>query len=93
MKPSLLSRLDRLVDRHEELAALLVDPEVIGNQAQFIAFSQEYSEIGSVVLLVQKYRVLSFQRHYSMTINWILFALCQQTFMEIMIILIRLMAM
>ena len=59
MKPSLLSRLDRLVDRHEELAALLVDPEVIGNQTQFIAFSQEYSEIGSVVLLVQKYRVLS----------------------------------
>ncbi|MEC9076782.1 MAG: peptide chain release factor 1 [Pseudomonadota bacterium] len=59
MKPSLLSRLDRLVDRHEELAALLVDPEVIGNQTQFIAFSQEYSEIGSVVLLVEKYRVLS----------------------------------
>ena len=59
MKPSLLSRLNRLVDRHEELAALLVDPEVIGNQTQFIAFSQEYSEIESVVHLVQKYRVLS----------------------------------
>ncbi|MDC3032951.1 peptide chain release factor 1 [Litorivicinus sp.] len=59
MKPSLLSRLDQLVDRHEELAALLTDPEVIGNQIQFIAFSQEYSDIEPVVQLVQKYRVLS----------------------------------
>ena len=59
MKLSLLSRLDQLVDRHEELAALLADPEVIGNQTQFVAFSQEYSEIEPVVQLVQKYRALS----------------------------------
>ena len=59
MKPSLLSRLDQLVDRQEELAALLADPEVIGNQIQFIAFSQEFSEIEPVVQLVQKYRLLS----------------------------------
>lgn len=59
MKPSLLNALDQLVDRHEELAALLADPEVIGNQTQFVAFSQEYSEIEPVVQLVQKYRVLS----------------------------------
>ena len=59
MKPSLLSRLDQLVDRHEELAASLADPEVIGNQTQFVAFSQEYSEIEPVVQLVQKYRALS----------------------------------
>jgi len=59
LKPSLLSRLEQLVDRHQELAALLADPEVIGNQTQFVAFSQEYSEIEPVVQLVQKYRVLS----------------------------------
>jgi len=59
LKPSLLSRLDQLVDRHEELADLLADPEVSGNQTQFVAFSQEYSEIEPVVQLVQKYRVLS----------------------------------
>ncbi len=58
MKPSLLSRLDQLVDRHEELAALLADPDVIGNQTQFVAFSQEYSEIEPVVQLVQKYQAL-----------------------------------
>ena len=59
MKPSLLSRLDQLVDRHEELAALLSDPEVIGNQTQFVAFSQEYSELEPVVQLIQQYRVLT----------------------------------
>ncbi|MEL0321218.1 MAG: PCRF domain-containing protein, partial [Gammaproteobacteria bacterium] len=62
MKPSLLSRLDQLVDRHEELAALLADPEVIGNQTQFVAFSQEYSEIEPVVQLVQKRRLLDADR-------------------------------
>ena len=58
MKPTLLNRLDQLVDRYEELAALLSDPEVIGNQAQFVAFSQEYSDIEPVVQLVQRRREL-----------------------------------
>ena len=62
MKSSLLSRLDQLVDRHEELAALLADPEVIGNQMQFVALSQEYSEIEPVVQLVQKRRLLEADR-------------------------------
>jgi peptide chain release factor 1 len=58
LKPTLLNRLDQLVDRYEELAALLSDPEVIGNQAQFVAFSQEYSDIEPVVQLVQRRREL-----------------------------------
>jgi len=59
LKPSLLSRLDQLVDRHEELAALLSDPDVINQQNQFVAYSQEYSDIQPVVELVQKRRRLS----------------------------------
>ncbi len=59
MKPSLLNRLDQLVDRHEELAALLSDPDVINQQNQFVAYSQEYSDIEPVVDLVQKRRRLS----------------------------------
>ena len=58
MKPTLLNRLEQLVDRYEELAALLSDPEVIGNQTQFVAFSQEYSDIEPVVQLVQRRREL-----------------------------------
>ena len=58
MKPTLLNRLDQLVDRYEELAALLSDPEVIENQVQFVAFSQEYSDVEPIVQLVQRRRVL-----------------------------------
>jgi len=59
LKPSLINRLDQLVDRHEELSALLADPEVISDQKQFVAYSQEYSEIESVVQLVQRRRSLT----------------------------------
>ena len=59
MKPSLINRLDQLVDRHEELSALLADPDVISDQKQFVAYSQEYSEIGPVVQLVQRRRGLT----------------------------------
>ena len=54
LKPTLLNRLDQLVDRYEELAVLLSDPEVIKNQTQFVAFSQEYSDIEPVVELVRR---------------------------------------
>ena len=59
MKPSLINRLDQLVDRHEELSALLADPDVISDQKQFVAYSQEYSEIEPVVQLVQRRRGLT----------------------------------
>ena len=59
MKPSLINRLDQLIDRHEELSALLADPEVISDQKQFVAYSQEYSEIEPVVQLVQRRRSLT----------------------------------
>ena len=59
MKPSLINRLDQLVDRHEELSALLADPDVLSDQKQFVAYSQEYSEIEPVVQLVQRRRGLT----------------------------------
>ncbi len=58
MKSTLVARLEQLVDRHEELSALLSDPDVIGDQSRFVAFSQEYSEIGPVVGLVKRYQML-----------------------------------
>lgn len=58
MKSTLIARLEQLVDRHEELSALLSDPDVIGDQSRFVAFSQEYSEIGPVVGLVKRYQTL-----------------------------------
>ena len=58
MKASLLNRLDQLVDRQEELSALLSDPEVIGHQQNFVAYSQEYSDLEPVVQLVKRRRAL-----------------------------------
>ncbi len=56
MKESLLTRLDSLVDRFEELSALLSSPEVIGDQDRFRKFSKEYAELEPVTLCYQNFR-------------------------------------
>lgn len=59
MKPSLLVKLDSLRDRHEEVAALLGDAEVISDQEQFRRLSREYSELESVVSSYGAWRQLT----------------------------------
>ena len=49
MKPSLRAKLDSLLERHEEIEALLAQPEVIAEQARFTALSQEYARLEPVV--------------------------------------------
>ncbi|WP_101759747.1 peptide chain release factor 1 [Oceanicoccus sp. KOV_DT_Chl] len=49
MKESIVNKLDHLVDRHEELGALLSDGEIISDQDKFRALSKEYSEVEPVV--------------------------------------------
>jgi peptide chain release factor 1 len=49
MKASILTKLERLQDRYEELEALLGVPEVIMDQDKFRAYSKEYSELEDVV--------------------------------------------
>ena len=49
MKSSLLSKLETLTDRHEEVSALLSDGETIADQERFRALSREYSELEDVV--------------------------------------------
>lgn len=49
MKPSLLTKLETLTDRHEEVSALLGDSETISNQDRFRDLSREYSELEAVV--------------------------------------------
>lgn len=58
MTTSLQTRLESLVDRHEELSALLSDPDVISDQKQFVSYSQEYSELDPIVSLVQQARAV-----------------------------------
>ncbi len=56
MKESILSKLEILLDRYEELGALLSDAEIISDQVKFRAFSKEYSEIEPVVKSFESYR-------------------------------------
>ncbi len=56
MKPSIQLKLENLSERHEEITALLSQPEVQGNQNQFRALSQEYAQIEPIVACFQAYR-------------------------------------
>ena len=56
MKESIARRLDQLVERHEEISALLADPATIGDQKQFRNLSREYAEIEPVVEAYREYR-------------------------------------
>ncbi len=58
MKSSLLSKLENLADRHQEVAALLGDPEVIDDQTQFRELSREFSHLNEVVIQFQRWTTL-----------------------------------
>lgn len=49
MNKSLRTKLDQLLERYEELGALLSDPDVIADQNKFRAYSKEYADIEPVV--------------------------------------------
>lgn len=49
MNKSLRHKLDQLLDRYEELGALLSDSEIISDQDKFRAYSKEYADIEPVV--------------------------------------------
>lgn len=56
MKASIRLKLEQLQERFEELAGLLSDPEVIGNQNRFTALSKEYAKLEPVVDEFRRYR-------------------------------------
>ncbi|KAA0014199.1 peptide chain release factor 1 [Billgrantia pellis] len=58
MKATLRQRLDGFVERFEELAALLAEPEVIGDQPRFRDYSREYAELEPLVEAWRDYRVI-----------------------------------
>lgn len=56
MKPSVVQKLETLVERFEEVQALLSDPAVIGDQNRFRALSKEYSQLEDVVRSFRDYQ-------------------------------------
>jgi len=49
MKDSVIQKLESLVERFEEVQALLGDPSIINNQDKFRGLSKEYSQLEEVV--------------------------------------------
>ena len=56
MKSSLVTKLESLCDRHEEVSALLSDAETASNPDKFRTLSQEYGQLDEVVRVYSGYR-------------------------------------
>jgi peptide chain release factor 1 len=56
MKSSIEKKLQSLVERHEELGALLSDAEIISQQHRFREYSKEYSQLEPVVVTFKRYQ-------------------------------------
>jgi len=62
LSTSIISKLGNMVDRHEELSALLSDPEVMNNRDRFAAFSREFSDLQAITTQYQSYESLDAER-------------------------------
>jgi peptide chain release factor 1 len=56
MKASLLNKLNSLCERHEEVAALLSDAQIINDQARFRDLSKEYAQLEPLVQCFRQYQ-------------------------------------
>jgi peptide chain release factor 1 len=56
VKQSIKQKLESLVDRHEEIAGLLAEPDTMANQNKFRSLSQEYAQLEPVVSNFNAYR-------------------------------------
>jgi peptide chain release factor 1 len=56
MNPSIINKLEHLSARHEEVSALLADPEIIEDQERFRALAREYAQLEPVAKGFQAYQ-------------------------------------
>ncbi|WP_218309431.1 peptide chain release factor 1 [Alteromonas antoniana] len=56
MKDSVVTKLENLSERFEEVQALLGDPDIIGNQDKFRNLSKEFSQLEDVVAGFNRYK-------------------------------------
>jgi peptide chain release factor 1 len=55
MKQSVRLKLEKLADRHEELAVMMSSADIISDQEKFRSFSKEYAEIEPIVETFARY--------------------------------------
>ena len=67
---TLLSRLEGLDGRFQEVATLITDPEVIADQARYVKLTKEYRDLEKILEAVNRYRgLLSGLRHFRVRKN------------------------
>lgn len=59
MNPSLHNKLETLLERYEEIAYLLSDPDIISDQSRFRQLSKEYAQLEETVTQFRTYQQLS----------------------------------
>ena len=52
---NLLSRLEGLVSRYEEVSTLITDPSVIADQKRYVKLTKEYKDLGKIVAARKEY--------------------------------------
>lgn len=55
LSPSIITRLQKINERHEEISALLNTPNVINDSNKFRELSKEYSDLSDVVMAYKAY--------------------------------------
>ena len=56
MKESIRSKLETLIERREEVEALLSEPQIISDQDKFRALSKEYSDLEAITVTFKKFQ-------------------------------------
>mgnify|MGYP000588777870 CR=1 FL=1 len=56
MQASLNGKLEKLMERFEEVSGLLSDPDIIAEQKRFRSLSKEYAELEAVVKAFREYQ-------------------------------------
>ncbi|HEY4366266.1 MAG TPA: peptide chain release factor 1 [Steroidobacteraceae bacterium] len=65
MKDSIRNKLEKLVERQEEVSGLLADPQIIANNDKFRELSMEYSRLDPVVTRYRDYQQLLSERGHA----------------------------
>ena len=56
MNPSLIRKLEGLIERHEEVQAMLGEPDVVSDQERYRALTREYAQLEDIVHAFQRFR-------------------------------------
>jgi len=56
VKESIKHKLETLIERHEEIAGLLAEPETMADQNKFRSLSQEYAQLEPIIVNFSKYK-------------------------------------